>query len=684
MAEVVSLHGGVYLFPLPAKPTREEDVLFYDRPKKEQYWRPPVFPDLKRMSMHQRIHYVEDQRQKWAEGAWFFNNGEATYINGLHWDHLVNMTFKNKKAFYLDNQRKDFLFRELTWKDPFCKGRVFSKCRRYGMSMEEITEATYREVEDYDRLVGLVSIEEKKTKKSLFNPIVDSFVKRPPWMRPIYYKPNNKKPQQSLQLTSKDINDDDDYSFNSTSMELNGTIMPSGTTSAAFDAYEMDYIVADEIWKWVSASPKEFLETHLKCLEVGGEIKGLISLLSTLGDSKSQKKAIEEGIEIYRNSRPDDRDANGFTKTGLYPYFVSAVYSKFALRDLYGFIDEGRATEMVLNERNNHEEGSRAWVNAVRREPLTEDEALATAEGTTTFDAIRIEKVIKKIHILRKSSDKPFIENGELIEDSNGRVTFEDTGKGYWTIQIKPKKRILTQEDRSNRWKEDFDGFKLLTKSPEGAIGYDPVQFADAQTTSDSVSKAAIIAKYRFDYFGNNCANRYAGMWLNRDEDPDVPSYEAYKAAKFWGFPIMHEGQVAGVYKWFKEMKALDFLLKDPKRGTYGLWTDNQKNVIRHGVTRFQSYIKRPKTQEEMDWLETIGLLPLLEDAKKFDPLNTRKFDTFMANVMMEHGFEMIPFSNRLEEEGADDDKKIAFSTLFGVPRRAAILQGEEEEEEEY
>jgi hypothetical protein len=678
MAELVSLHNGTYQYILPPVPTREEDILFYDKSKKDQYWRSQVFPDLKRMSMQQRIHYVEDQRQKWAEGAWFFNKGEPTYINGLHWDHLVNMTFKNKKAFYLDNQRKDFLFRELTWKDPKCKGRVFSKCRRYGMSMEEQTEATYRFVEDSDRFVGLVSIEEKKTKKSLFNPIVNSFVKRPAWMRPIYYKPNNKKPQQKLLLSSMDIEEDDGYTF-SDSMELNGELFPSGTTASAFDAYEMDYIVGDEIWKWTSASPKEFLETHLKCLEVGGSIKGKISLLSTLGDSKSQKKAIEEGIEIYRNSRIDDRDENGFTKTGLYPYFVSAIYSKFGddFKDVYGFIDEARAEEVILNERRNYEEGSKGWVNQVRREPLTEDEALATAEGTTTFDSIRIEKVIKKIYAMGKSADKPFIEKGELIEDSDGRVHFENTGKGFWTIQIRPKTRMLTKEDRSNRWRADYDDFKKLTRAPEGAIGYDPVQFGDAQTTSDNVSKAAIIAKYKFDYFGNNCANRYAGMWLNRDEDPDVPSFEAYKAAKFWGFPIMHEAQVPAVYKWFKEMKALDFLLKDPKRGTYGLWTDNQRNVIRHGINRFQAYIKRPKNEGELDWLETIGLLPLLEDAKKFDPTNTRKFDTFMANIMLEHAMDQIYYSNNLDEDDLDFSKRTAFNSLLGIraPNRQQIQE---------
>lgn len=679
MAEFVKLHNGIYLYELPPMPTREEDILFFDKKKKDQYWREPVFPELKRLSMHQRIKYVELERERWSTGAWFFNHGEPTFLNGLHYDHLVNMTFKNKKAFYLDNQRRDFLFRELTWKDPFCKGRVFAKCRRYGMSMEEITEASNRGIEDYNRLVGLVSIEEKKTKKSLFNPIVDSFVKRPPWMRPIYYKPNNKKPQQSLQFTSKDINNDDDYSFYSDNNELNGTIMPSGTTASAFDAYEMDYIVADEIWKWTSASPKEFLETHLKCLEVGGKIKGLISLLSTLGDSKSQKKAIEEGIEIYRNSDPTKRDDNGFTKTGLYPYFVSAIYSKFELRDLYGFIDEGRAEEMVLNERKNHEEGSVGWINAVRREPLTEDEALATAEGTTTFDAIRIENRIKRI-ISLPSDQKPYIEKGELIEDTNGRVTFEATGKGFWTIQIRPKRRLLTNEDRSNRWREDFDGFKRLSKSPEGCIGYDPVQFGEAQTTSENVSKAAIIARYRFDYFGNNCANRYAGVWLNRDDDPDLPSYEAYKAAKYWGFPIMHEGQVAGVYKWFNEHKALDFLLKDPKRGAYGIWTDNQQKVIKHGVQRFQTYIKRPKNKEEMDWLETIGLLPLLADAKKFDPSNTRIFDTFMANVMLEHGIELLSYSNLLDEDQADTTKRNAFQTLLGITVKSPHREMEEEE----
>jgi hypothetical protein len=667
MPEIVKLHNGMFDYELPPLPTREEDVLFYDKKKKDQFWITPTLPDFKRLSLLQRIQFIETERQRWHEGCWFFNNGEPTYITGIHYDHLVNMTFEEGKAFYLDSQRKDFYFRDLTWKDPFCKGRVWAKPRRYGMSMEEMTEATYRGMEDFERHVGLISIEERKTKKTLFNPIVDSFFKRPKYSRPVAYKPNSKKPKQELKFSSNDIPLDVEDQLVAELMELNGWILPFPTDAAAMDAFKMHYITADEVWKWQGVSPREFLETQLLCLMRGGELIGLISMLSTLGDTKDQKKAIEDGIYIYKNSNPLERDANGFTKTGLYPYFVSAIYAKFKFRDQYGFIDEGRAEEEIWNDRATVEEGSEEWVKKVRKEPLTEEEAMATAEGTSTFDSVRIQSQMTIIEKTPKK-DLPFIEGAELIEETNGKVHMEDTGKGYWIITKQPKVKKLSHEDRSNRWKKTYDEFLKMNKSPEGAIGYDPVRYGDEQTVSSNVSKAAIVAKYKFDYFGNNCANRYAGLFIHRDEDPDMAHYEALKAAKFWGFPIMYERQVDSVLKYFKDMKALDFLLKNPKDNKYGLWTDNNKKVVKHGVDRFQAYIKRPKKSDEIDYLKEINLLPLLKDAKNFDPAHTRKFDAFMANVMLEHALEQIYFTNELDEmEDTDDEKAMLGRVLFGI-----------------
>jgi len=372
------------------------------------------------------------------------------------------------------------------------------------------------------------------------------------------------------------------------------------------------------------------------------------------------------------NSDPRILMADGFTKTGLWKYFISAVCAQHVFKDKFGFINEQMAIDKIMNERSKHEEGSKDWIHEVRRNPLTEEEAMATAEGTTTFDAIRLQD---RITIISKStkSEKPYVV-GRLEEDiPTGKVWFEDDTKGNWKVAIHPKKiTILEQADRSNRWTKDLNGLWKMNKSPEGAIGYDPVRYGDKQTVSNNVSKSAILAKYKFDYFGNkglfgdSCANRYAALYHARDEDPDAPHHEAFKAAKYWGFPIMYERQVEAVLKHFKDIKALDFLLMSKKDGKFGIWTDNQQKVIKKGIDRFQSYIKRPMPGE-IDWLKNIPFEELLQQAKELDPANTRVADIFMANTMLEHAMEQIIFTNLIDEANdiINGENQNVLSALF-------------------
>lgn len=669
MSEIIKLKGGAYEYIIPSPPSREEDILFIKEKKKDQYWRTPPPPDFRRMNVREKVKYIDTDRERWENGVHMMINGELTYINGLMWNHLVHMKFGGQSAFYLDHQRIDFYFRELSWKAPKCKCRVTAKGRRVGASMEEHTEADYRVSEDFNRHVALVSIEERKTKETLFNPIVDSYVKKLKHMRANFYKPNGKKPKQKLLLALDDLDEESEFQQDMDRLDLGGWIIPFPTSVSALDAFLIHYAVVDEIFKWTACDPEEFLKTSLPCFDDGGVKLGLPSLLSTLGDSDDMQAAVAAGIKIYSESDVRELLPNGQTKSGCWNWFISAVYSFRSLRDKYGKINVDKATDEILKERAKYEEGSQAWIHEIRRHPLTEEEAMATALGSTTFDNIRLQDRITIINKL-PVSEKPY-ERGELHEDTvTGKVHFEPTDKGHWLIAVHPKKKKLDGKDFSNRWYEDLNGILHMNKSPEGVVGYDPVRYGDKQTVSTNLSKSAIICRYKFDYFGNvdkygnSCAGLYAGLYHNRDEDPDAPHDEFLKAMKYWGFMGMYERQVEAVLKYIKERKALSFLLKN--QGKFGIWTDNQQKVIKKGIDKFQSLIKRVPIGE-IDKLKSIPFEELLKQAKELDPANTRKSDIFMANTMMEHGLEKIFYTDDVDEmmeieEGADT----TLSTLFG------------------
>lgn len=672
MSEIISLKNGSYEYKIPSPPSREEDILFSQYKKKEQYWRTPPLPDFRRMNVREKVKYIDTDRERWANGVHMMIKGELTYINGLHWNHLVHMTYGGKKAYYLDHQRLNFYFRQLSWEAPKCRCRVIAKGRRVGATMEEMDEADYRASEDFNRHVALVSIEERKTKETLFNPIVDSYVKKLKHMRANFYKPNGKKPKQKLLMALDDLDEDTEYQQDMDRLDLGSWIIPFPTSVSALDAYLVHYATVDEIFKWTSCDPEEFLKTSLPCFDDGGVKLGIPSLLSTLGDSDDMLKAVEAGIKIYAESDVKNLLPNGYTVSGCWNWFISAVFSfrSKEYRDIYGKINIDKATKKILEDRSRFEEGSPAWIQEVRRHPLTEEEAMATALGSATFDNIRLQDRITIINKL-PTNEKPYV-LGKLHEDGvTEKIHFEPTNNGNWQVAWHPKKSRLDGKDFSNRWYKDMNGILRMNKSPEGVFGYDPVQYGDKQTSSNNLSKSAIIGKYKFDYFdnkdkfGRSCAGQYAGLYHYRDEDPEISHYEFLKAMKYWGFMGMHERLVSSVYKSFKDWYALNFLLKGDGK-VHGMWTDGKQHVIKNAINKFQKLIKRPLIGDH-DFLKDIPFEVLLIQAKELNPSDTRKSDVFMANSMMDAGLEKIFFADvideMMEEYGMNDT---TLATMFG------------------
>lgn len=649
MGQIVTLQDKYlrdgYKYELPEMPTDEKEIYGYDRYSKDQVWRIPQRLNINRTTAEiKKIEYINEERRRWREGFWFFNKGIPTYITGMHYDHLVNMYFEFGHALYFDSQRLDFYFRDLVRKDPNCYGALWLKPRRYGMTAEEITQGIYTSMEDFNRRVGQMSNESRKAVDTLFRPTVDSLIKRPMFMRPRFYTPSGKKPRTELEYISGVV--DLDVEFEEQDEYLGGGIKPYTTTPAAMDGKKEHYITMDEVWKWMVASPKETLDINKKCVEDFG-ICGKISMLSTMGDSDDYASAIKEGIDLWHNSNPEVRDDNGRTNSGLYRYFVSAIHSKVLpheFTDKHGFVDEDRATTYIMNDRKKLDKNSKNYVFELRRMPLNPSEALSSAATQTLFSRLRIQARLGELNALTLSK-KPYV-RGNLKESAEGLVYFEPDALGIWKMAIQPFFDGERGVDTRNRFKKFGDEI-LPPINPEGCIGYDPVRYAD--TTSDSISKAAIIVRKKFDYYGGGNQNRYQALCHYRPEDPEDAHYEAYKASKFFGYQVMHERQVESVERRFRELHALSMLMKNEKDGKYGIWTDNNRKVVKNGVDMVQAYWKMPQMPEEEDFLALTPFEELLLDADDFDILKTTKSDVMMSNIMLEYGSRQVKETNLVE-----------------------------------
>ena len=165
MENIVKIGSGdaIYEYELPKIP-HEKDILYYDLPKKEQFWGTSLdkfqqhrIKDVKKMNEKERISYINLWRNRWLNGMWFMNNGEPTYIVGSHVEHLCMNKFDNQYLYYLDSQRERFYFRDLTNKDRKCDGRVWIKARRTGITTEQRTEAIRTILNGFSYKVGMQS-----------------------------------------------------------------------------------------------------------------------------------------------------------------------------------------------------------------------------------------------------------------------------------------------------------------------------------------------------------------------------------------------------------------------------------------------------------------------------------------------------------------------------------------------
>jgi hypothetical protein len=655
MGQIITLQDGLYKYEVPLKePSDEKLIINFDKKKSEQYWNTPKPVNTKKLSQKDRIEYIERERQRWYEGVYILINGELVYLTGMHYDHLTYMTFKAGKAEYFDHQRYDFYFRDLTRRDKKCRGRVWMKPRRYGMTMEEQTEATYSLLEDFSNNVGLQSDTDKKTKSTLLEPILQSYVKRPKFMRSEYYKPNGKMPVSELQLKTNLAPDDDgedrgDY--------ILGWVRKFPAQPRSMDGEEMAYIVDDEVWKWLESSPKETIESNMKVL-MGRNRAGLISVLSTMGDSDDYMRSIMDGIDIISRSNPKIRDDNGYTLSGLYEYFVPATYSFDIPPDIFevdkfGKVNVDKHLEYINNKLNKLDKSSKSYIFEKRRLPLTKADALLSANTQTYFRRVVINSRLSDLRGMTPSQKLAVYVRGRLEEDGTGKVAFIPDDEGIWLWAVQPYFSIERGINARNRFKK-VNGVFFPPVNQEGAIGYDPIDYPKNLTTSTHLSRAAAIIHKKFDYYNQEGSEFYTAdvkmaLMLWRPDDPHDANKEVMKAARYTGFPVMHERSVSHVYEDFEEANMLPFLLKD-KAGVYGMSPSDMK-AKKDGLSMLQARYALPKDPNDKDQLEEYPFEDGLIDLDNFDIGNTTPFDVAMSEIYCEHGLKQIEYTNATDTD---------------------------------
>lgn len=639
---IILLNDGLYSYPIPLKePSDEKDILNHEFKKVEQVWHTPEIPDVKRMSARDRIYHIERERQRWQEGVYVLINGELKYLTGLMYDHLTYCTYNSLKLEYYDDERNVFYFIDLTENEPSCEGRTWIKPRRAKMTTIMCSLAQYKILKDFSNYVTLQSDTIDKAQKSYMSPIIDSYVRRPIWMRENYYAPNGKKPRKSLELSSNMMQEEGKE-------WLGGKINIFPTLAKATDGLEAVESVIDEFSKIEGTSPFEMYEVLRKVVQ-NFRKQGKIDCLSSTGDSKDAVKSTMEWHKLIAKSNPETKDEFGKTHSGLWKYFISAIHSQYVPKeytDKYGVVDKEKAEKWVWNEIKKYPEGTREYIYALYKLPLKEEHALLSSAISNLFSKARISARLTELEAMLPEQ-KPYI-RGRLEYDSAGKVYFEADPAGFWLWAIQPYISFEKGISAANRFRI-VDGNYFPPVNPEGAIGYDPINYSKRNVTSSNYSQAAITVHKKFDYYNKPDSEYYVAdekmaFCLYRPDDPHLANKELIKACKFTGFPCMHERLVGHVYDDFLEASMLPFLLKG-EDGAYGIWTNPKK--IADGVAMLQARYSVPQSPDQKDQLATHPFEDSLRSHDNFDTSNTTAFDPTMSEIMCEFGLKQVLFTNQ-------------------------------------
>jgi hypothetical protein len=609
--EVLEL-GGILIL-LPAQPPKKE-IEGYGLPNNMQLWsRKPMPEELSRVrsmdewgemprEFRQKFSpYIEEEFRRRREGFWFYNDGVPTYITGRHYMMLQWTRMDIGYPSYLAFQREIFIHMAACEADPRCIGQLYTKCRRSGYtnicSSIIVDEATQIK----DKLLGIQSKTGKDAQENIFmKKVVYMFRHYPFFFKPIQDGTTNPRMELAFREPSKRITKKNKTS--QTGEALNTVINWKNTTNNAYDGEKLHLLYLDEAGKWEKPTDiRDAWRIQRTCLIVGRKVVGKAMVGSTVNP---MDKGGKEYKDLWGDSNPSERNANGRTRSGLYRLFIPAYEALEGFFDRHGraIVNdpesplEGIDGENILigaksylkNERQGLIDDPSELNEVIRQFPFTTDEAFRDSVQSTLFN---ITKIYEQIQYNDELYPNPVVvgnfywKNGEQDTD----VVFKPDPNGRFHVAWMPPKELRNQKK--------FDKNKRV--APNSYLGVGGVDSYDLDATVDGRgSKGAMHLYNKFNM--QHPSNMFVLEYASRPPLAKIFYEDVLMASVFYGYPILIENNKYGIARYFESRGYDGYLLGRPahlssgpqaqKVKTKGI-PSNSQDVIHAHAHSIEAYI---------------------------------------------------------------------------------------------
>ena len=650
-----SIELGGLLIVLPAQPPKKK-IAGHGRPDHLQLWERISMPEelsriksmdewgeMPREFRQKFSSYIEEEFRRRRDGFWFYNAGLPTYITGRHYMMLQWTRMDIGHPSYLEFQRNIFLHLAACEADPRCIGQLYTKCRRSGYtnicSAVLVDEATQVK----DKLLGIQSKTGKDAQENIFmKKVVYMFRHYPFFFKPIQDGTTNPRMELAFREPSKRITKNNKTS--QTGEALNTVINWKNTTNNAYDGEKLHIMYLDEAGKWEKPTDiRDAWRIQRTCLIVGRKIVGKAMVGSTVNP---MDKGGKEYKDLWQDSNPSERNANGRTRSGLYRLFIPAYESLEGFFDVHGrpiiedpseavdgldgdSIDSGSKT-FLKNERSSLK-GDPSELNEVTRQfPFTTDEAFRDSIDGSLFN---IGKIYEQIQYNDELFPNPVVRGNFVWKggQQDTEVVFKPDHQGRFKISWMPPVEM--------RNKKKFDKNKRI--APNAELGVGGVDSYDLDATVDGRGSKGALHLYN-KFHMEHPANMFVVEYASRPPLAKIFYEDCLMAAVFYGYPLLIENNKYGIARYFESRGYDGYLMDRPRHllsanakvnvKTKGI-PSNSQDVIQAHAHAIEDYIHdHVGVNRETGEYGSMYLNNTLEDWIGFKINNRTKFDLTISS----------------------------------------------------
>jgi len=660
VGEVWNING--VKIALPAKPS---NVYKRSTKKAEQYWEPKEYPKQlqKIRSIFQWnqapkdfksrwVDYIEEEFDRREQGYWFYNNGVPTYITGTHYMYLQWTKIDVGHPDFREANRIFFIFWEACKADPRCFGMVYLKIRRSGFSFMSSSECVNTATLAKDARVGILSKTGSDAKKMFTDKVVPISSNYPFFFKPIQDGMDKPKTELAYRVPASKITKKNMYDVDNDAMTgLDTTIDWKNTDDNSYDGEKLMLLVHDESGKWLK--PNNILDNWRvtkTCLRLGSRIIGKCLMGST---SNALDKGGDNFKKLYYDSDPNNRNANGQTKSGLYSLFIPMEWNLEGFIDRYGnpVIDTPKSPIIGVNGERIHQGAVNYWDNEVaslkndadalnefyRQFPRTESHAFRDESKSSIFNLTKIyQQMDYNDNLIR---DRVLVRGSFHWRDGkkDTDVVWVPDNRGRFLVSWIPNQKLQNRIEVRN-------GLKFPGNAHLGAFGCDSYDISG--TVGGGGSNGALHGLTTF-HMDDAPVNEFFLEYVARPQTAEMFFEDVLMACVFYGMPLLAENNKPRLLYHFKNRGYRKYSLNRPDKPTRNLsktekelgGIPNSSEAVKQAhASAIETYIEKyvgldvEGSYRSPDEMGSMYFSRTLQDWARFDINNRTKFDASISS----------------------------------------------------